>query len=225
MWQHPTGKLPKIVTLLCLGPSQHDYISSCMEHIIDGQIIESDEIWTLNRGIWCYQHDLLFVMDHLWGEAENSPEYGAKLWAHNRPIITSDNAEGWPEHIHYYPFSEICDWLKEINPQHGDWWHNSVAYIFAYAAFIGIKELRVWGADYHHHRSGRVEDGHANVAYWAGVLERTGLIIRPTNSSTLLGADQRDYIYGYKNDPRNNAINKRNKFLKLINKQKDIGNA
>ena len=215
-WHHPTGNRPQVVTLLCLGPSQHDYISAHMDAIPDEQVAFTDETWTLNRGIWVHPHDLLFVMDNITGEAETYPEYGARLWNHSRPIITSDNCGGWPSHVHRYPFLEIQDWLvREIRPSHDDWWHNSVAYIVAYAGFIGVRELRVWGADYHHHRSGRVEDGHPNVAYWTGVMERAGLTVKPVSASTLLGANQRDYIYGYRDDPRPAAVARRARFAEI----------
>lgn len=216
-WTHPTGASPTTVTLVALGPSQHDRIGVCLEPEFPSEFA-TDETWTLNRGVYCIPHDLLFVMDHIQGEADRYPAYGATLWRHRHPIITSDNCNGWPPHVLRYPFAEINAWITDrVSPCHGGWFHNSLAYILCYAAFIGVRELHVWGADYHHHRSGRVEDGHPNVAYWAGVLERVGLSVKTTESSTFLGANQRDYIYGYQTDPRQEAGAKRLRFLELIN--------
>lgn len=213
MWCHPTGNHPTIVTLLCLGPSQHDYITAAIDHDRDESLVGSDEVWTLNRGLTVYDHDLLFVMDHITGEAEADPDYGMRLWHHAHPIITSDNATHWPPHVHCYPFEEIQDWLAgTVKPAHSDWWHNSVPYIIVYAGFIGVKRLRIWGADYHHHRSNQVEDGHPNVAYWTGIMEQVGLTVHPISSSTLLGANQRHVIYGYQTDPRLSASNRRRRF-------------
>jgi 2-polyprenyl-3-methyl-5-hydroxy-6-metoxy-1,4-benzoquinol methylase len=203
IWQHPTGGLPKTVSLVCLGPSRQSHAQAVLEADLSDALDGVDETWTLNRGFGLVPHDLLFVMDHIQGEADKFPRYGAALWKHPRPIVTSDNADGWPDHVRRYPFREIWNWLIDtVNPLHGDWYHNSVAYILCYAAFIGVKELRVFGADYHHHSSGVVEDGHPNVAYWVGKLEAAGLRVRVPPESGFLNANQRGWIYGYRDDPR-----------------------
>lgn len=215
---HPTGGTPRSVTLVSLGPSREDYCMSMQEPV--PAFPSADEIWTLNRGVWHVPHDLLFVMDHIQGEAESYPEYGARLWRHDKPIITSDTADGWPDHVYSFPFDAVTSWLAaDVKPVHGDWFHNSLAYILVYAAFIGVRELTVWGADYSHHRSGRVEDGHPNVAYWAGVLERVGLSVRVPSASTFLGANQRGYMYGYHRDPRAAARQRRERFKALTDCQ------
>lgn len=203
LWTHPTGNTPRTVTLVCLGPSRQSHAAAALEADLSDALDGADETWTLNRGFGLVPHDLLFVMDHIQGEADKFPRYGAALWKHDRPIITSDNADGWPEHVHLYPFRDIWNWLIDtVNPLHGDWYHNSVAYILCYAAFIGVQELRVFGADYHQHSSGVVEDGHPNVAYWAGKLEAAGLRVRVPPESGFLNANQRNWIYGYRDDPR-----------------------
>lgn len=212
-WIHPTGKAPKTVNLICLGPSKSAYIGMMMQD--DLANYPADEVWTLNRGIPLFTHDLGFVMDHIQGEADANPAYGAALWKSDKPIITSDNCDGWPAHVVQYPFREIWNWIQaELYAMHGDWWHNSVAYIVAYAAFIGVRELRIFGADYHNHSSGGVEDGHPCVAYWVGVMERAGLLVRPVESSSFLGTDRRSWIYGYHKDPR--AAPKRARFRDLV---------
>lgn len=209
MWQHPTGKSPKTVALVCLGPSRNSYISAQLENDLSEATAGVEEIWTLNRGVSVFSHDLCFVMDHIGGEADKYPRYGAALWKHNKPIITSDNCEGWPAHVHKFPILEIWNWLADdIKPLHGNWWHNSLAYILAYAAFIGVHELRVFGADYHNHASGVVEDGHPCVAYWAGKLESAGLTVKVVADSGFLNANQRNWMYGYQSDPRSIGANR-----------------
>lgn len=202
-WQHPTGNAPKIVNLICLGPSRAVLTGGFMKSDFSDAVLGADEVWTLNRGVKAFPHDLLWVMDHIQGEADKFPRYGAALWQHDKPIITSDNCEGWPAHVRKFPFNEVWNWLLgTLNPQHGNWFHNSVAYILVYAAFIGVREIRVFGADYSGHSSGVVEDGHPNVAYWAGKLEAAGLMVKVPHESTFLGASQRGWIYGYQSDPR-----------------------
>ncbi len=220
-WTHPTQKQPKIVTLVCLGPTHQNYVQGIFQKDLSDALLGADEIWTLNRGGPVFRHDLLWVMDNIQGEADQWPAYGATLWKHDKPIITSDNAEGWPDHVYLYPWDEIQTWLTEtVKPAHDGWFHNSVPYILVYAAFIGVTELRVYGGDFASHNNGTVESGHPNVAYWVGCLERTGLIVRPYANSQFLNASQRDYIYGYRYDPRK-IKQSRAKFRALIEKKCD----
>jgi len=208
-WNHPTGKTPKTVALVCLGPSRNSYIGACFESDLSDSLAGVDETWTLNRGHSAFQHDLCFVMDHLGGESDKFPRYGASLWNHTKPIITSDNCDGWPAHVHKFPFKEVWNWtIGAVNPQHGDWYHNSVAYIIVYAAFIGVKELRIFGADYSMHSSGVVEDGHPCVAYWVGKMEQVGLRVLAPGDSAFLNVNQRSWIYGYRDDPRRIPANR-----------------
>lgn len=220
-WQHPTGNAPKTVALVCLGPSRNAYINAWLAQDLSEAVCGLDEIWTLNRGIGVFQHDLGFVIDHIQGEADKYPRYGALLWKHDKPIITSDNCAGWPEHVRKLPIREMWRWVsKTINPMHGDWYHNSLAYILLYAAFIGVRDLRVFGADYSMHSSGTVEDGHPNVAYWVGKLEATGLVVTTPADSSFLNANQRGHIYGYQRDPRIIPAN-RARFRALVGLEPD----
>jgi SAM-dependent methyltransferase len=220
-WQHPTGNQPKAVALICLGPSRNTYINACLAQDLSEAVCGLDEVWTLNRGIGVFRHDLGFVMDHIQGEADKYPRYGALLWKHDKPIITSDNCAGWPDHVHKLPIREMWRWVSSsINPMHGDWYHNSVAYILLYAAFIGVRDLRVFGADYSMHSSGTVEDGHPNVAYWVGKLEATGLVVTTCADSSFLNANQRDHIYGYQRDPRTIPAN-RARFRAMVGLEPD----
>ncbi len=220
-WKHPTGNTPKIVALVCLGPSRNSYIGGCFENDLSDAVCGVDEVWTLNRGVSVFHHDLLFVMDHIQGEADKFPRYGATLWKHNKPIITSDDCAGWPNHVHKYPFREIWNWtIGALNPMHGDLYHNSVAYILTYAGYIGVKELRIFGADYSMHSSGVVEDGHPNVAYWVGKLESIGLHVFAPTESSFLNINQRGWIYGYQNDPRRIPAN-RARFRAMVGGEPD----
>jgi hypothetical protein len=85
----------------------------------------------------------------------------------------------------------------------------------------------VWGGDYHHHNSGRVEDGHPNVAGWAMALEAmTGMQIRGHGNTTLMDTSSRGYIYGYPPhlDPRPAAVARRAAFRRLAGIDQEEGN-
>lgn len=214
-WTHPTGNQPKNVVLVCLGQSHQSYISAVMDRDPPDWLLQADEVWTLNRGALAFRHDLAFVMDYLPGEAAHYPGYGAMLWKHPHPIITSHAAD-WPGHVHEYPFAPIWNWLmSEVKPNHQEWLINSVPLITVYAAWIGVKNLAIFGADYQGHSQS--EDGHACLSYWIGVMERQGLTAHSPDSSQLLGMNRR-FIYGYHpdQDPRPQAMARRARFQQLI---------
>jgi hypothetical protein len=226
-WQHPVQtslgvpdpnhQPPKSIHLIGLGPSHRDYQQMWLNPETPEVLYQRDEAWTVNRGIFAVPHDLLFCMDHITGEAENWPTYGSRLWHHDKPIITSDNAEGWPAHVLRYPFEEIWTWTQETfkHPPRSDWIINSMPFALIYAAFIGVEEIFTWGLDYHHHSSGRVEDGHANCAYWVRVVEEIGVKVNAPHTSTFLDSNNRSFFYGYHKDPRPASQARRAKFRRL----------
>jgi len=234
-WKHPTGKQPEIVHLVCLGPSHHDFDQGWLQPDTPEHLARADEVWAINRGVFHHQHDLHWCMDYIEGEANKWPWYGARLWNHDRWTITSERADGWPAHVLRYPFEEIYTWIQAFPkvkwtdchgieretggaPSFGDWWINSVPFVLAYAAWIGVKKLNIWGGDYHHHNSGRVEDGHPNVAAWAAWLDAAcGMKVWAPPSSTFMDTNLRGHIYGYPPhlDPRPHATAKRAAFRRL----------
>ena len=233
-WQHPTGKQPKTVHLVCLGATHHDYDQLWLSPDTPDVLAASDEVWTVNRGVFNIPHDVAFVMDFIEGEANRWPVYGARLWNHDRHVITSERPDDWPPHVHRFPFEEVYSWLSRWPkqkwtdldgteyesagpPTQVDWWINSIPFVVAYAGWIGVKHLKLWGADYHHHNSGRVEDGHPNVAYWLAQMERVGMTITLPQTTTLLDVNMRHAIYGYPPhmDPRPAAVARRAAFRRL----------
>ena len=227
-WTHPTGGQPKSIHLVGLGPSHRDYDQLWLNPDTPETLYQADEVWTVNRGVFNIQHDLLWCMDHIQGEADNFPIYGSRLWHHDKPIITSDNLEGWPGHVHAYPFGEIWTWLNtEFDPVpiHIDWIVNSIPFAILYAAWIGVKQVYGWGLDYHHHSSGRVEDGHPCLAYWSAQMERVGMKVMAPKTSTLFDSNNRAFFYGYQQDPRPGSAARRQQFRMLVGLDKGADDA
>lgn len=194
-WKHPTGGLPKRVTVVSLGASHQDYVGECLGHDFPATVSDRDETWTINRGINVFRHDLAFVMDYLDGERRKWPAYGERLWHHDKPIITSQ-ADGWPAHVHIYPQAEV---RRHFGPVH-DYYHNSIPWVLAYAVWIGVKEITLWGCDYTHPRSTGREDDRANAEYWVAVARERGCQVLIPETSSLCNAIRGPFWYGYR-DP------------------------
>lgn len=192
-WSHPTGKVPASVTLIALGPSAHDYTSTRIAHEPE---TDADETWIVNTGIRIWPHDVAWVMDDLRWYSDRYPRYGRDLMTATRPIITNNAYPEFPTSFSY-PLDAI---IKAFGPENA-YWHNSVPYILAYASFIGVKRMMIWGADYTYPGSQAREDGRANCEYWIGFCRARGMTVEVPSTTTLLGTGRQPWFYGYLRQP------------------------
>lgn len=192
-WRHPTGRTPESVTLVALGPTKRDFFDMQTAHEPE---IMADETWTLNTGIrWC-RADLCFVMDDLRWYAERYSRYGKDLRETSIPIITSALHDGFPTAM-LYPLNEVVDAFGTENA----YFHNSVPYVLAYALFIGVKRINLFGADYTHPSTVAREPGRANCEYWVGFCRARGMTVIVPSTTTLLDACEGPSFYGYLHQP------------------------
>lgn len=204
-WKHPTGKQPKTVLLHALGPTRHDLYDLHCRHEPMPDLMQFDELWSLNSGVNLFggrvQYDLLWVMDNLEGEARRLPAYMDHLMAwsdrFNAPIITSD-AGRWrdAERVHEYPLADV---VKHYGRKHL-YFHNSIPFIIAYACWIGVERLTMFGVDYDHPTLKGNEEDRPNAEYWVGVARAMGMDVIVPNTTTLLNARKGTWIYGYPNN-------------------------
>jgi hypothetical protein len=228
-WKHPTGKKPKVVDIIALGPSQREYHAH-QHSAYTPSMPNPDETWAINKGIRTIGSDMAFVLDDLEGERRQSAQYADDLlaYAKNKPIITSELMDcerpTWPGKIHNYPLTEVMDHIGEglvekqgiKNPTRrqirdagthaGYYMHNSVPMILAYALFIGVREIRLYGADYTIRASDNMEENRPNCEYWVGFLRAWGVRVRVPGGTTLLNTDQNKRIYGYARVPVLGAV-------------------
>lgn len=198
-WQHPTGTAPESVAILGLGPSKSDFFDCQIPHNFTPPW---QEVWGINVGIR-YQHDLLFCMDNLEKELSRytSDQYPDQLRASAKPIITSETHPDVPA-SYEYPLLEVLSFWKtwQCLPR------SSLPSVLAYAGFIGVKRLFLFGVDYSWN-DGRREAGALWTAFWLGRLAEHGVQINITESSSMMDASARmtdpDYVqfYGYSVPP------------------------
>lgn len=200
-FSHPTRKTPEKVIMLLLGESKADYTNMLATAHDRPPVVDGAEVWTCNAGFRIWRHDLVFVMDDLELEAHRWPKYGHDLQHHDRPIITSKAYRPWPNAFEY-PFLQIC---KALRLQGFDrYFFNSVPYMLAYALFIGVKHVTLFGADYWHPSIGNAREGDIeNAHWWLGFLRAKGVGLSITNNSTMMGVRNAGRpLYGYRFDPR-----------------------
>lgn len=209
--------------IIALGPSQREY-HGMLHANYNPPLPAPDETWAVNKGLRSVVSDLAFVLDDLEGERRHSQRYADEIinYAAQRPVITSEltNHErmSWPGLIFNYPLTEVIDHVggrlaplqglddtpqnnRAAGMQAGLYLHNSVPMILAYALLIGVKEIRLFGADYTIRGSDHMEENRPNCEYWIGMLRGFGLRVRLSGSTTLLNTDLNKRIYGYARPP------------------------
>jgi hypothetical protein len=206
-WVHPTGNQPQSVCVWALGPSKHNGLEDTTKHEPPKEIMDCDEYWGINGGVNWFggicAYDVLWVMDHLDGEAAKEPQYAEyiKRWMtrHDSPVMTS-HAGTWGLHkqIHEYPVHAVEDFYCLRQP----YFHNSIPYIIAYAGAIGVQRLVIYGADYSHESLKGREEDRPCAEYWCRAYEQLGGLLQLPSSSTLKSTNKGVWYYGYPRTPK-----------------------
>jgi hypothetical protein len=225
MFKHVTGKNPKIIDIVACGPTIRSY--NAMRFDYDPIAPAPDEIWTVNKALRTVKADVGFVMDDMRGEAIKSDRYRADLNNVEVPIITSiidDQVKAdYPDLIksallHEYPINDVLNQIgarvlrsrgphintvetKDTGDIVGYYLHNSIPFMLAYALYIGVERIQLFGADYTYPGMAAREDDRANTEYWVGMLRAFGVEIWTSNDTTLLNQIKQPWIYGYGTRP------------------------
>lgn len=195
VWQHPTGRQPKSVHLVGLGPSKYALTELMLQH---DYAPPWDELWTINTGIRMFPHaDVAWIMDDVYDYATKHPAYGAEMRNFAGKIIgqtTIPNDGSIP--FHEYPLREV---LEALGPESANWLHTiSVGYILAYARFLRVERLFMTGIDCSWpNRPDLSEAGNAIVAHWHGRLVESGCEVLISGESAFNQTSQRGH-YGFK---------------------------
>lgn len=211
-WTHPTGKTPKSVCLICLGPSKHALLELTTAHQPDPALMNVDEVWCLNGGANFFmgrvQYDVLWVLDYLAGEELKEPEYVAHLrrYLERHPsckLITTEADETWDEEqVLEYPFEDIANAITKLGGKDSVWFRNSVPLIVAYAWYIGVETLFLFGVDYHHEHLKNREDDKGNAESWLHFARMHGMKVVSSTDSTILDFNKPFWVYGYQRIPK-----------------------
>jgi len=191
---------PERVAIVAHGESAYRFILDTV--VLTGQP-HWDEVWSVNFSANSIQHDKLFQMDDLRLSEQKYKGFRENLGKHNRPIITSTVYPEYPMSVRY-PIGKVIHKIQD------DFFYNTVCYAIGYALYIGVKELSLYGCDFHYRDKTIAEDGGQNAAYLIGVARGFGCMIKLPVTTTLLAMDQVRYgrgmeyarqLYGYAKQP------------------------
>lgn len=190
--------VPNHVAILGLGPSLSQYMS--LVRGLGGRSAFCDEVWAINGLGDVFQCDRIFHMDDVRiqeiraSAAPDSNIANMLKWmkGHPGPIMTSRAHPDYPGLVEF-PLEAV------INKLGFAYFNNTAAYALAYAIFIGVKKVSLWGCDYTYPNAHDAEKGRACLEYWLGFAKHAGIEISTGNTSSLMDAcvpwDER--LYGY----------------------------
>jgi hypothetical protein len=68
------------------------------------------------------------------------------------------------------------------------YFNSTAAYAIAYAVWLGVRKISIFGMDFTYANSHQAEQGRACVEYWLGIASARGIKVSVAKSSSLLDA-------------------------------------
>lgn len=194
----PKRPAPKHVSIIGLGPTDSAYIDTVKR--LGGRHAYCDETWVINAHGDIIAADLIFHMDDVRiQEARAAARPGCNIdnmlkWMRNHPgpIYTSRAHPDYPGLLEF-PLEDV------INAVGYDYFNNTAAYAIAYAVYLGVEKISLWGIDFTWGNAAHAERGKACCEYWIGRAMARGIKISVAGQSTLLDAyvPAESRLYGY----------------------------
>lgn len=188
---------PRSVVLLCMGPSVLDYLSATLTQELTPAF--TDETWALNMSANTFNHDVCFWMDDLVNQNAFRSGLIELLRRRNKPVIT---CQRYPELVptsYDYPIEDVS---RIAIPVFGKpYLNNGVAMAIAYAIQIGVKVMKIYGADFSYPNRDFAESGRACVESWITLASVKGMQVQLCPNTSLMDNVKDDGIYGYAEQP------------------------
>lgn len=191
-------KVPNHVALLGLGPSLGMYLEITKR--LGGRQKFADETWAINALGNVFACDRIWHMDdvrvqEIRSEAAPESNIAAMLqWLkrHPGPVMTSRGHPDYPGLVEF-PLQDV---VRRFNRAY---FNSTAAYAVAYAIFIGVKKISLFGFDFTYENAHHAEKGRACVEFWLGIAAAEGIeVVIPKNSSLMDACNtQAERLYGY----------------------------
>ncbi len=184
----------KTVAIVAMGGSNSAFFAEAAKR---GGKMPYDEIWCINAMGGILKHDRLFHMDDIRIQerrAENNGSIKGMLnWMKNsdKPIVTSRAHPDYPS-TEDFPLEEVikCIGLPYFN--------STAAYAIAYAIYIGVEKMAIYGCDFTYPDAHIAESGRGCVEFLMGIAGSRGIEVAVPENTTLLDKCMSDLpIYGY----------------------------
>lgn len=188
---------PNHVVILGLGPSLEAYVDKVKR--MGSRKSFADEVWGINAVGDVVQCDKIFHMDDVRVQEARAAEKPSSnianmlTWMrqHPGPIYTSLANPAYPGLVEF-PLEAV---LNEFGLHY---FNGTGAYAVAYAIFIGVKRISLFGCDFTYQNSHHAERGRACMEFWLGIAWARGIEITISDQSSLMDAcEPADQIYGY----------------------------
>lgn len=189
---------PKHVAILGLGPSVGQYLA--LARGLGGRHKVADETWGINSLGNVFECDRVFHMDDVRIQeirAAARPQSniaGMLEWMrkHPGPIYTSRAHPDYPGLVEF-PLEDV------VNELRFPYFNSTAAYAVAFAIFIGVERISLYGIDFTYPNAHQAEKGRACVEFWMGVAAARGIALRMPQTSTLMDACApiEERVYGY----------------------------
>lgn len=197
-----TAAVPEHVAIVGLGPSGTQFYE--LVRGLGGSSAWCDEVWSVNALGDVLRSDRVFHMDDVLVQERRAaarPESNiARMvdWMkrHPGPIYTSVVRPGYPGLV-AFPLEDVLN--AGLDNAGAPYFNNTVAYAIAYAIYIGVKTISLFGIDFTRPNAHHAEQGRACCEYWLGVAAARGIRITVPDTTTLLDACAPDAerLYGY----------------------------
>jgi hypothetical protein len=169
---------PERVAMVGLGPSANAF---WLEQAQFNEPAPFDAVWVCNRAACSFRHDCSFDMHDLRKMVTQYPNEQRRLVMAEKPLITLRQYPEYPMTVEY-PVLDVMSFIKH------DILNSTPAYMVAYALMIGVKELLLYGMDFHYENLDRAEAGGQGFAYLLGMAQAMGVNYRIPSTSSLLDA-------------------------------------
>ena len=189
---------PKVVALVGMGPSIVDILSETLTQECSPQWC--DEVWAINALGDVFDCDLIFHMDdvriqEIRAAAAPASNIAAMLkWIKTSkvPVVTSRSHPDYPPLVDF-PLEDVLNNLGH------DYFNSTAAYAVAYAIWLGVEKISLFGCDYTYPDAHDAEKGRACVEFWLGQAHARGIKIHLPKNTTLMDANtsRAARLYGY----------------------------
>lgn len=190
--------VPEHVVILGLGPSLDEYTNIVKR--LGNRKSFADETWTINMLGGIFDCDLCFHMDdvriqEIRAKARPESNIAAMLeWLKESkvPVMTSRSHEDYPM-LENFPLERVMNELKF------DYFNSTAAYAVAYAIYLGVSKISLFGCDYTYPNAHDAEKGRACLEFWLGMAAERGIKISVPKKSSLMDAihSREERLYGY----------------------------